>query len=467
MKKTLPIILIAVLVIGILIGVLIGTAGDKDKGADSTTTTTTTTTAKQEPSVPKAPEKTSEGLAYELDPDGESYTLVGIGNCADSVINIPSKHEGKPVTAIGEEAFMFNDDITELYIPDSISEMGENAFSYCGSLELVSIGAGLKHVPKFAFTASGIRELVVPDTVTSFDYTAFWNCESLESIYIGKGVKSLGASWDEYSGEITFNGFADFSGCKSLVSITVSEEHPMFVSIDGNLYSNDKSAIVKYAAGKRDKTFIIPEHVTEVSEGAFYGSVYLEEMNVPSNVKKVSYWAFQDSKILRKISFGAGVTDIEWWAVSECSALEEISVEEGNPNYKVVEGCLLSADGLTFIQYPLGSDAEKFTIPAGVEKIETNAFSGANNLLEIVVPEGVKLLSSGAFSDCERLKTVQLPSTLENIDSSIFCFSYELSTIVYNGTKAMWDKIEKSSIWDNGTMSYTVICDDATIKVID
>ena len=47
----------------------------------------------------------SEGLVYKLNDDGESYTVLGLGECTDTNIIIPATYEGKPVTTIGNQAF--------------------------------------------------------------------------------------------------------------------------------------------------------------------------------------------------------------------------------------------------------------------------------------------------------------------------------------------------------------------------
>ena len=51
-------------------------------------------------------ERASEGLEYSLNSDGNGYTVTGIGTCTDTEIVIPSKHNSKPVTSIGESAFV-------------------------------------------------------------------------------------------------------------------------------------------------------------------------------------------------------------------------------------------------------------------------------------------------------------------------------------------------------------------------
>lgn len=73
---------------------------------------------------------------------------------------------------------------------------------------------------------------------------------------------------------------------RKLLSITIPEGNSSYVSVDGNLYSkyNGKiNGLRQYAVGKEDKTFVLPEGVTQLSAGAFSGAEYLEEVVLPES----------------------------------------------------------------------------------------------------------------------------------------------------------------------------------------
>ena len=78
----------------------------------------------------------SEGLAYLKKTDG-SYQVVGVGTCTDTEIVIPSAYQGAPVVEIAGEAFAFNDTVTCVKIPKSVTSINPNAFSYCVNLAKV------------------------------------------------------------------------------------------------------------------------------------------------------------------------------------------------------------------------------------------------------------------------------------------------------------------------------------------
>ena len=85
----------------------------------------------------------SEGLAFEINSDNASYTMVGIGTCTDTNVIIPETHEGLPVTKIGDRAFFDCTTITGVEIPDSIIGIGGAAFVDCENLKCVKFGSGI------------------------------------------------------------------------------------------------------------------------------------------------------------------------------------------------------------------------------------------------------------------------------------------------------------------------------------
>ncbi len=87
----------------------------------------------------------TEGLSYELNEDGQSYSIVGSG---DIILNhyevvIPSTYQGLPVTGIGLCAFnpeWMGIDFDGIYIPNSVTSIGEGAFCNCSIVYIVYEG---------------------------------------------------------------------------------------------------------------------------------------------------------------------------------------------------------------------------------------------------------------------------------------------------------------------------------------
>lgn len=80
----------------------------------------------------------SEGLEYELNEEGESYKVVGLGTCTDINVVVPRTYNGKPVTAIGDNAFE-NAQIDSINLWECVTSIGKEAFKGCSPFRFVYI----------------------------------------------------------------------------------------------------------------------------------------------------------------------------------------------------------------------------------------------------------------------------------------------------------------------------------------
>ena len=77
----------------------------------------------------------SEGLLYEVNND--TITITGLGTCSDTTIYIPAVIDEKPVTEIGNYAFLRCTSLTEIVIPEGVTSIGDSAFDGCDELTTV------------------------------------------------------------------------------------------------------------------------------------------------------------------------------------------------------------------------------------------------------------------------------------------------------------------------------------------
>lgn len=81
------------------------------------------------------------------------------GNCEE--IRIPEKINGKVVKKIGDNAFMDNQKITSIYLPDSVEIVGSNSFKNAVNLVTVSFGENLKEIGEYAFYNTSIISITL------------------------------------------------------------------------------------------------------------------------------------------------------------------------------------------------------------------------------------------------------------------------------------------------------------------
>lgn len=101
------------------------------------------------------------------------------------------------VTSIGDEAFSSCDDLTSIFIPEGVKRIGYMAFIYCYDLTSINIPNSITDIGAYAFDLTGLTSVIIPDGITIVKECAFANCESLSSVSIGRGVKSI--EWRAFS----------------------------------------------------------------------------------------------------------------------------------------------------------------------------------------------------------------------------------------------------------------------------
>lgn len=169
----------------------------------------------------------SNGLSFEQNEKG--YSLVGRGDCTDTVVVVPATYQGQPVTKIGRWAF-YKDGITEIAIPDSVVEIQDEAFKGCSSLSKVELGANLKIIGKWAFQGCDkLTNINLPDSITVIEDWAFDGCRKLVGLTLPKNLKSIGnfafyncsaLTQITFYGNLTKIGEEAFARCTKVASIT-------------------------------------------------------------------------------------------------------------------------------------------------------------------------------------------------------------------------------------------------------
>lgn len=133
----------------------------------------------------------------------------------------------KTVTSIGNLAFM-NTDIEEVTIPDSVTTIGYAAFRECGALKTVTFAPGceLKVIEYNTFESCGsLTEIVIPEKVTEIQDRAFYGCSSLEKVTIPASVTSIGERVFENCPKLTTVNVANATQKNQLINAGIPEEY--------------------------------------------------------------------------------------------------------------------------------------------------------------------------------------------------------------------------------------------------
>ena len=169
------------------------------------------------------------------------------------------------VTTIGDFAFGWRN-ITELTVPDFITEIGGSAFIGCKRLTEITLPAGITRINMGTFTGcSSLKSIELPESVTTLETWAFWQCSALESIVLPSGLYKVGqGAFEDCSAlkQIVIPASVrsllreSFRNCTSLTSVVILGDIKI---IDSDTFAFCTSL----------KSIVIPGSVTSVSYDAF------------------------------------------------------------------------------------------------------------------------------------------------------------------------------------------------------
>ncbi|MBR2871560.1 MAG: leucine-rich repeat protein [Clostridia bacterium] len=145
--------------------------------------------------------------------------------------------------------------------------------------------------------------------------------------------------------------------------------------------------------------------------------------------------------VIPNIIDGVEITSISGTAFYGCTSLKSIIVENGNANYKSIDGNLYSKDGKTLIKYAMGKAERVFVIPKSVISIGEDAFEYCTSLTSIVIPESVASIGRASLNNCSSLTSIVIPESITSIGIDAFSFCTSLSKVNYLGTIDQWAQI--------------------------
>ena len=116
------------------------------------------------------------------------------------------------VTSIGKDAFHYCIGLTSIDIPNSVTSIGTGAFEECSGLISLTIGKSVTSIGMYAFSrCRHLNSITIPNSVTVIDYGAFRECSGLTSLTIGNSITSIGDF-----------AFQDCSGLNEIYSLSVT-----------------------------------------------------------------------------------------------------------------------------------------------------------------------------------------------------------------------------------------------------
>ena len=208
---------------------------------------------------------TQGNLIYRVNADGESVTVSGTsGSPTQLTIESSISDKGKNYTVTKIAMWAFNNarnTLTEVTLPNTVDEIGSQAFFNCSNLTKVIIPEGVRKIGQAAFYGcSQLTSITIPSTITNMD-TAFSGNTALSHVTLTNGISKISSS--------------AFKGCTGLTEIKV------------------------------------PISMNEICSDAFNGCTSLKSVLLEKNINIINSNAFKDCTELNDVKYNGYKTDWE------------------------------------------------------------------------------------------------------------------------------------------------------------
>ncbi|MFA6308234.1 MAG: leucine-rich repeat protein [Clostridia bacterium] len=332
------------------------------------------------------------------------------------------------VTNIGVEAFRDCYQLEQIIIPNNVTTIGEQAFFGCSSMTNVTIGTKVTDIGNFVFFGcTALNNVIIPNNVTVIGDGIFSSCSSLSAVTIGSGLTTIPKNTFESCSQLTSITIPDtvtviedavFYRSENLTNIIVSVNNANYSVQNGVLFNKNLTELITCPIGIIGG-YSIPNTVTKIHNYAFNSCKNLTSITIPNSVTIIGNSAFSGCDQLTAINIPGSVTSIEGSAFAYCRSLTGITIPTGIN--KIPDYAFNSCQGLTQI-----------TIPDNITEIEAGAFYACSGLKEIVISENVAIIGNDAFSDSQQnITAAYFLGNAPVIGTGVFAFASPTFKVYY------------------------------------
>lgn len=374
------------------------------------------------------PRIVSNGLAYEVNADGATCTITGIGTCTDTEIGIPDTIDGYKVTAIGE-----------------------NAFGNCSSVTAIVLSNNIKSIGNRAFYKTSIAEISLPASINKIGTQIFYGCNNLTTVYYA-------ASYSPSQDTVFFN-------VSSIKTIVFNGSYvPSYICYDCD----------------NIQTIVLADTVTSIGSYAFYECGNLKDLPYSENLNSIGGHSFERSGVetihfsenvyigygaffycyeLTSITFEGKVSN-GWGPFRHCSAIPQINVPDLETWVYLQKLSLGGYDYEPFVATTLyidGTLLKNAIIPDTISVIPNFLFYNNQAIKSVVIPDSVSSIGKSAFYNCDNLVQLVLAESVGTIADSAFSSCNNLSLVFYSASEDDWNLIDigpSNSSLTNATIYY-------------
>ena len=319
-----------------------------------------------------------------------------------------------PITKIPAQAFAKSKIKGSLTIPNSVTTIGEEAFSNCTELKgSLTLSNSLKTIGNKAFYLCNSLNgsLTIPNTVTTIGISAFENCAGFNgNLTIPNSVTTIGES--------AFCNCLKFTGDLTIPnSVTIIEAYTFKscygfngkLTIPNSVTTIRKRAFYKCIGFKGNLT--IPNSVTTIGTEAFWRCTgFNGNLTLSNSVTTIGEWAFEGcSGFTGNLILPNSITTIENSAFMGCSGFNG-NLTLPNSITTIGETVFKGCSGFT----------GNLTLPNSITTIKGGVFYGCSGFTgNLTLPKSLEVVHYNSFNECNNIQSFKFQSLPEVIQGSL------------------------------------------------
>lgn len=293
--------------------------------------------------------------------------------------NLTKIHIPTQLDTLKQHAFQNCEALTSVTFSDKLKVLGNNAFAGCVSLKEVNILSLDSIATKVFYGCKSLKSIVLPNNLRAIADSAFMRCEALTALTIPKSVVSIGARLTRR--------------CPSFVQFNVEEGSNNFATEGGILFSKDKRTLYECPAMYQSEKYVVPQETKRLAPYSFFECKNVASIVIPKEIERIGVAALSYNG-MREFFF------------------------EGNESYLLHDGALhykkKNENGdvvpLALLSYPTKRKGD-CSVANGTKLIAQYAFTGAEELENIILPASIEGIDSCSMQSLTGLKSITCKGT--------------------------------------------------------